>query len=111
MKLIDKEILLLKIDSKIEEAQKVFNVAPSSVTGGMIEGYERTKKIINTLEVKEVDLELIIGWFEHIAQIADDRKTLNGAVMEDWAALDEIKCLARNSAEFMKIHYKAQKGE
>lgn len=57
MKLIDKEILLLKIDSKIEEAQKVFNVAPSSVIGGMIEGYTRTKKIISSLEVKEVDLE------------------------------------------------------
>lgn len=56
MKLIDKEILLLKIDSKIEEAQKVFNVAPSSVIGGMIEGYTRTKKIISYLEVKEVDL-------------------------------------------------------
>jgi hypothetical protein len=38
MKLIDKEILLLKIDSKIEEAQEVFNVAPSSVIGGMILG-------------------------------------------------------------------------
>lgn len=57
MKLIDKEILLLKIDSKIEEAQKVFNVVPSSVIGGMIEGYTRTKKIINSLEVKDVDLE------------------------------------------------------
>lgn len=56
MKMIDKEILLLKIDSKIEEAQKVFNVAPSSVIGGMIEGYTRTKKIISYLEVKEVDL-------------------------------------------------------
>lgn len=56
MKLIDKEILLLKIDSKIEEAQKVFNVVPSSVIGGMIEGYTRTKKIISSLEVKEVDL-------------------------------------------------------
>lgn len=56
MKLIDKEILLLKIDSKIEEAQKVFNVAHSSVIGGMIEGYTRTKKIISYLEVKEVDL-------------------------------------------------------
>lgn len=56
MKLIDKEILLLKIDSKIEEAQKVFNVAPSSVIGGMIEGYTRIKKIVSSIEVEEVDL-------------------------------------------------------
>ena len=66
---------------------------------------------INTLEVKEVDLELIVGWFNHIAQMADDRKTLNGEVMEDWAALDEIKCLAKNSSEFIQIHCKTQKGK
>ena len=61
MKLIDKEILLLKIDSKIEEAQKVFNVAPSSVIGGMIEGYTRIKKIVSSIEieVQEVDLDVM----------------------------------------------------
>jgi hypothetical protein len=48
------------------------------------------------------DKELIIEWFEHIAQIADDRKTANGVVMEDWAALDEIKCKAKNAAEYIK---------
>lgn len=70
MKLIDKEILLLKIDSKIEEAQKVFNDFPSSVIGGIIEGYTRTKKIISSLEVKEVDLEkeieLVKGDYEQV---------------------------------------------
>ena len=61
MKLIDKEILLLKIDSKIEEAQKVFNVAHSSVIGGMIEGYTRIKKIVSSIEieVQEVDLDVM----------------------------------------------------
>lgn len=59
MKLIDKEILLLKIDSKIEEAQKVFNVAPSSVIGGMIEGYTRIKKIVSSIEVEDVDLDVM----------------------------------------------------
>lgn len=29
------------------------------------------------------DKENIICWFEHIAQIADDRKTLTGEVMKD----------------------------
>lgn len=70
MKLIDKEILLLKIDSKIEEAQKVFNDFPSSVIGGIIEGYTRTKKIISSLEVKDVDLEkeiaLVKGDYEQV---------------------------------------------
>ena len=48
--------------------------------------------------------DLIVLWFEHIAQIADDRKTLNGAVMEDWAALNEIKSIAKNSIYFIKNH-------
>ena len=66
---------------------------------------------ITNFEVKEVDLELITGWFDHIAQIADDRMTLTNQRMTDAHALDEIKCLAKNSSEFIKIHYKAQKGE
>ena len=51
-------------------------------------------------------IDLIIGWFEHIAQIADDRKTANGFVMEDWAALDEIKTLAKNSVYYIEKHIK-----
>lgn len=52
--------------------------------------------------VPDNELELIKGWFEHIAQIADDRKTANGFVMEDWVALDEIKTLARNSVQYIE---------
>ena len=66
---------------------------------------------LDTLEVKEVDLELITGWFDHIAQIADDRMTLTNQRMTDAHALDEIKCLAKNSSEFITKHYKVQKGE
>lgn len=66
---------------------------------------------INTPEVKEVDLELVTDWFDHIAQIADDRMTLTGQRMTDAHALDEIKCLAKNSSEFITKHYKAQKEE
>ena len=46
-------------NKKIEEAQKVFNVAPSSVIGGMIEGYTRIKKIVSSIEVKEVYLDVM----------------------------------------------------
>ena len=46
----------------------------------------------------------IIYWFEHIAQIADNRKTTNGKVMEDWAALDEIKAIAKDSVYYIKHH-------
>ena len=76
-----------------------------------VELLEKIEEFIDTLEVKEVDLELITGWFDHIAQIADDRMTLTNQRMTDAHALDEIKCLARNSSEFIKIHYKVQKGE
>ena len=62
-------------------------------------------------EVKEGDLDLITGWFDHIAQIADDRMTLTNQRMTDAHALDEIKCMAKNSSEFITKHYKAQKGE
>lgn len=48
--------------------------------------------------------ENIIYWFEHIAQIADDRKTANGVVMEDWAALDEIKAIAKDSIYYIQNH-------
>lgn len=50
------------------------------------------------------DKENIIYWFEHIAQIADDRKTANGIIMEDWAALDEIKAIAIDSMYYIKNH-------
>lgn len=47
------------------------------------------------------ELNLITDWFNHIAQIADDKKTLNGAVMKDSDAFDEIKCLAKRCAEYV----------
>ena len=52
------------------------------------------------------ELDNIIYWFEHIAQIADDKKTATGIVMEDWAALDEIKVLAKDSVDYIKNHIK-----
>ena len=54
--------------------------------------------------MKPVDLKLIAEWFDHIAQLADDKKTATGVVMEDWAAFDEIKSLAKRSSEFVKSH-------
>ena len=50
------------------------------------------------------DIKLIVEWFAHIEQMADDRKTANGVVMEDWAALDEIKCLARECQEYINLY-------
>ena len=107
MKLIDKEILLLKIDSKIEEAQKVFNVAPSSVIGGMIEGYTRTKKIISSLEVKEVDLKKEFSqWWK-----GERTKDYNVDILYERYPNASIK-LAKHFFELgMAVSNKAQKGE
>ena len=48
---------------------------------------------------------LLLRWFDRIAQMADDRKTLTGEVMDDAHTLDEIKVLAKESAEFIEKYY------
>ena len=112
---IKKSALIAEIERKEKYAQ---TLGDNAINGSMQQFYDGMKQgcvdildFINTLEGKEVDLELIIGWFDHIAQIADDRMTLTNQRMTDAHALDEIKCLAKNSSEFITKYYKAQKGE
>lgn len=104
MKLIDKSALVAEIEKKRKDYI-------NSLMTEHIYTLNEVLDLINTLEVKDVDLELITGWFDHIAQIADDRKTANGQKMTDDHALDEIKCLAKNSSEFITKHYRVQKGK
>ena len=120
-RLIDKDALVAEIERRTDElydllpdASKVENgsiTTSEACNTGKYTALESFKDYVDTLEVKEVDLELITGWFDHIAQIADDRMTLTNQRMTDTHALDEIKCLAKNSSEFITKHYKAQKGE
>lgn len=49
--------------------------------------------------------ELIIEWFSHIEQMATDRKTLNGYVMNYQGCLEEIRRIAKNSREFVDKHF------
>lgn len=82
------------------------------IAGGLnspISGYE-AGEYDGALEMAEwkdkqlnEELNLISDWFKHIAQMADDKKTLNGAVMKDSDAFDEIKCLAKSSAEYIDM--------
>ena len=116
MTLIDKDALVADITHKIKVLEafvKNFDGISDKVekAKNKIEALGDALSFIENLEVKDVDLELITGWFDHIAQIADDRMTLTNQKMTDAYALDEIKCLAKNSSEFIKTHYKAQKGE
>lgn len=49
--------------------------------------------------------ELIIEWFSRIEQMATDRKTLNGYVMNYQGCLEEIRRIAKNSREFVDKHF------
>ena len=49
--------------------------------------------------------ELIIEWFSRIEQMATDRKTLNGYVMNYQGCLEEIRRVAKNSREFVDKHF------
>lgn len=82
-------------DAFADMARKM-NVNPSFIAGA-----------IWADKTREEETELVAKWFEHIAQIAEDRKTANGDVMEDWAALDEIRALATDSAYYVRKHLQA----
>lgn len=55
--------------------------------------------------METTDKELIIGWFNRIAQVADDKKKLNGVVMKDSDAFDHIWCLAHEYIEYVEKHF------
>lgn len=47
--------------------------------------------------------ELVLSWFNHIEQLSSDRKTANGFVMDYQGCLDEIKVIAKEAQEYLKI--------
>lgn len=49
--------------------------------------------------------DLIKNWFDHIVQMATDRKTITGNVMDDAHCLDEIKVLGKNASDYIKEHW------
>ena len=57
------------------------------------------------MNVLKEDLDLVVGWFEHIQQLVDDKKALNGDIMSEADTLDEIKALSTRSANFIKKRY------
>ena len=48
--------------------------------------------------------ELILYWFEHVAQLATDKKTANGVEMPDEEAFAEIASLAKNACYYVVKH-------
>jgi hypothetical protein len=70
---------------------------------GYIDGGKYGKEVTCNKLKQEENISLIIKWFDHIAQISDDRKTQTGFVMSRQDALDEIKCLAKRSKEYVEM--------
>ena len=56
-KYIELDALVAKIERRVTEGEKVAKEIPSSAIMGLIQAYKNTLSIINTLEVKEVDLK------------------------------------------------------
>ena len=61
------------------------------------------------MNISKKDLTLLVGWIEHIQQLADDKKTLNGDIMSEADTLDEIKALSIRSTNFIKNRYLSEK--
>lgn len=76
--------------------QKYFDPRCNDLAGNIA----HASAMIMAVRMKE-ELGLITEWFEHIAQIADDKKTANGVVMKDSDAFDEIRCLAKRCADYV----------
>lgn len=52
--------------------------------------------------------KLIIEWFAHIEQMASDRKTLTGVVMDKQHCLDEIAAKASRCKQFVEKYQHEQ---
>ena len=48
------------------------------------------------------EMPLVAAWFEHIEQMAHDKKTANGIEMDEFQALTEIKTLAHACVDYVK---------
>jgi hypothetical protein len=48
--------------------------------------------------------DLLLYWFEHIAQLATDKKTANGVVMTDEDAFAEIAALAKDACFYIQTN-------
>ncbi len=95
--LIDKSALVAEIERRVTEGEKVVKEIPSSAIFGLIQAYKNTLSFINTLEIKEVDLEK--EYKDFVEEDPVYNKLVNGIVG---------KAIAKH---FYALGLKAQKGE
>lgn len=93
-----------KLERFIDEAANEYapdfsdSIASKAAVDAIRDAYKAGAKRM----AEQLNQELIKEWFEHIVQIANDRKTANGVVMTPEDALDEIKALARDAAYYVE---------
>jgi hypothetical protein len=108
MKLIDKDTLIVEIEKLKERYSKypTRNTYEDGLKYGRMIGYEDALHEINTLEVKEVDLE------KHLKEdIEDVLFDLDGVAVKGathYLTVEDVKYLAKH---FFELGLKAQKGE
>ena len=99
---IDKDAIVAEIEKRITEGEEVVKGVPSSAIFGLIQAYKNTLSFIETLEVKEVDLEKEIQ--DHIRECLDVKfPTTNIELIK--------KDVAYTAKKFFELGLKAQKGE
>ena len=60
------------------------------------------EKEVKKTNLKQNEIEMIIRWFKHIEQLATDRKNSNGCIMTIDECANEIRVLAKDSAEYIE---------
>lgn len=60
------------------------------------------EKEVKKTNLKQNEIEMIVRWFKHIEQLATDRKNSNGWVMTIDECANEIRVLAKDSAEYVE---------
>ena len=94
---------VFKVKKDGTKSKQIFN-------GSELPHYDDNFKIeLVDMNVLKEDLDLIAGWLEHIQQLADNKKALNGDIMSEAYTLDEIKALSTRSANFIKKRYLSEK--
>ena len=98
---IQKSALIAEIERRVTEGEKVAKEIPSSAIMGLIQAYNNTLSFIDTLEVKEVDLEKLGEIARHLIAVKEHIEDMR-LDKEEWFMLEKIGYPER---------FKAQKGE
>ena len=104
--LIDKDAVVAEIAKRIKKSEIVVRDIPSSAIFGLMQAYKNVLSFINTLEVKEVDLEKVLK--EGIEDVFYD---LDGVAVKGtthYITVEDVKDIAKH---FFELGLKAQIGE